>query len=170
AGAADSLIAFGSSRAADPPPVRPPRMKVRFKIEEGGWARAWAEHDGVAFPMEVSYISDSLGDLVRAALEVLRGRPAEFFWNKEPGSYHWRLHVVEPGHISVQIDELPNEFLDGDRPQISGDDRFVAVVASNEFAVAILEAMDSVSPSLYNRSWEEYSYPSAEVDNLRNLV
>jgi hypothetical protein len=145
-------------------------MRIRFKIEEGGWARAWVEHDGVAFPMEVSYISDSLGDLVRATLDVLRGQAAEFFWNKEPGSYRWRLRLGESSGVSVQIEELPREFLDGDRSDRAGDDRFEALVPANEFGLAVLKTMESVSPSLYSRSWDEYSYPTAEVERLRDAI
>ena len=61
-------------------------MELVYQLEGAGWADARISDGSRQLGMSVSYLSDALGDMAKAALHLLRGgREASFSFEDEPG-------------------------------------------------------------------------------------
>ena len=62
-------------------------LRLEYTLHEHGWADASIGNGETVIEFEVSYLSDALGDLARAARGILRGLPsAAVGFQQEPGS------------------------------------------------------------------------------------
>jgi hypothetical protein len=67
-------------------------VRIDYRLEGDGWAKAVVVAGNLKVEMRVSYVTDALGDLMRAVTSVSEGQPeARLTWAREPDWYRWRL-------------------------------------------------------------------------------
>ena len=72
-------------------------MELRFKLRGAGWASACLEADGVTAELTASYLSDALGNLLRALGELIAWEEsARCSLAEEPGEFRWLFGVAGP--------------------------------------------------------------------------
>lgn len=122
---------------------------------------------------DVSYLTDALGDLVRAVVALLEGaKRAEFVWAREPGDYDWLLTSRE-GTLFVRITRFR-----GWAGQRDANDRGKTLLKLRcdlrEFAAAVLGQLTvlhtTLGPTGYKDRWVQHEFPYAEYRRLGELL
>jgi len=129
-----------------------------YKLTGHGWAECTVMDGDDASPMRVSYLSDALGDLVRAVLSLFESATScvvECEWTDEPGEYHWRFTRIGDS-VHVQITEQGTTRLEADTP---GDDR-------DEILLALFEGNLSHVDIATLDDWDEAQHVLFEGDVL----
>ncbi len=68
------------------------QARVDYRLTGHGWSEADVVIGHERAHLTASYISDALGNLVRAGLEIAAGRKAaRVTWALEPGCYRWKF-------------------------------------------------------------------------------
>jgi len=79
-------------------------VELVYKLTGAGWADARMSHDGSYRDIAVSYLSDALGDMVRAAVQLLRGASeVSFSFQDEPGEHRWILIRAKQIHVAYLL-------------------------------------------------------------------
>jgi hypothetical protein len=146
-------------------------VTINFAMDGPGWANLEfliGEHKFVAD--SISYTTDALGDLVRAAIMVATGAEnATASFDREPAEWRLQLHSlldVTTGIGSVQIRVLEFDDIYAAKPASEGREVFVASCASLEFARAVLVTANDVREKFGEFGLEFLSFPSAAVHAL----
>src|SRR4051812_41879340 len=83
---------------------------LSYTLEDHGWATASFGNGESTIQTDVSYLSDALGDLARAARGILRGLPqATFSLQREPGE-HRIVFTRRDDHVTVNVYAYPDTF------------------------------------------------------------
>lgn len=79
-------------------------MRIEYQLAGAGWADARISDGSSSREMEVSYLSDALGDMAQGALQMLRGaREVSFSFQDEPGEHRWTLIRGEEDSLRIRI-------------------------------------------------------------------
>lgn len=129
-----------------------------------GWADARLEVGGNAVEMGPSYVTDALGDLLRAVLALTQGAAdVSVSWDEEGTWVVWRF-ALDAGNVRLHVDVRGQDGPAAER-QLSGvvrRDALVRVVAREARAV-----LDEHGEEGYLRRWsDEYPFPTAELRAL----
>lgn len=76
-------------------------MKLSYKLTGAGWASSLVEDGERRFEIgRISYLSDALKDLMKAAVGVLEGATRVWFlWHDEPGEHRWIIERSGDGLV-----------------------------------------------------------------------
>ncbi len=144
-------------------------FKLAYKLHEHGWATASISDGESTVEMAVSYLTDALRDLARAAREVLGGLPeATFLFCQEPGGH--RFFVSREGDLvrvrAFRFDEI------GSR-SASGELVMVADCSLREFAreciSCLRRVLDEHGQDGYRERWKNADFPTREYHALLEL-
>ena len=71
-------------------------MELSYKLTGSGWASAVVSDGDRQFEIpRISYLSDALKDLVKAAIGLLEGATRVWFlWHDEPGEHRWIVNRI----------------------------------------------------------------------------
>jgi hypothetical protein len=135
---------------------------VRFDLGTHGWATCLLKIDDAELLMDgISYTTDALGDLVRAALMIASGgQQAECSFDREPAE--WRLllsrqwsGVTNEMTFHVRVLELDDFYREA--PTDTATECFAAVCAPNVFARTVeqtaLEVLKAHGAEKYLEDW-----------------
>jgi hypothetical protein len=127
----------------------PVPIEINFRVTGSGWANLEFEVAGKSFVAEgISYSTDVLGDLLRAAIMVATGAPyASVSFDREPAE--WRLifrslldTATGAGPVQIHILEFAN--CSAAKPDVEGAEVFKADCPALEFSRAILAIADGM--------------------------
>ena len=149
-----------------------------YKLDGAGWASATivTPQKGVAF--WPSYLSDALGDLVRAVVGITKARhshPPSVFeqrveWFGEPVGLDLILEARQDGEVRLQLVEMPDESHRRIGRQVLFDDQIdFDIFARSVYAQAslILEAFGAKG---YKEKWTLHEFPEDDMRMLGRLL
>jgi hypothetical protein len=145
-------------------------LSIRYELVGTGWSQCTvciAEEEAV---LTASYLSDALGSLAGATLNLLRGSQLERArFEEEPGEYRWVLKQFCPGELSVRILEF-EDYWEGNVEE-SGVVLLRGTCSVSDFARAVLEALDGVLAEHgehgYKKKWAEHAFPRELREQIR---
>lgn len=132
-------------------------VQIAINGSGAGWADCILSVGANTFPMDgVSYCTDALGDLLRAALQIATGgREATCAFDREP--HEWRLVLqrdVDPDHLFLRILEFPD--FHRDAPTEAGDECFRAECAALEFTLSVERAATALLAEKGEGAYQEW--------------
>jgi hypothetical protein len=146
---------------------------IDYKLTGAGWAECIVEANGQKASLSASYLSDALGELLRAAVNLLEGvRGNTVSFAEEPGEYRWRLIRVDSEQIHVSV--LSFDKLWGNEPDEAGNLVFQTVCPVREFAAAVASAaqriLDEYGVDGYREQWVNYDFPTDRLLRIQDLL
>jgi hypothetical protein len=159
-------------------------MQLLYTLWGSGWAKATVRQGRRQSTFLVSYATDALGDLVRAALDLLiedpevmvtheDGRSAAeplsriVTWEDEPGLWEWELTLVPPAMLRVRLTEYPGMREEKGDGTVVLDQR----TRTRDFARQVFVIADRVLRIHgivgYRRTWIDHEFPLGAMLMLR---
>lgn len=138
-----------------------------------GWAEATVSNGSEYRSMNVSNLSDALGDMTAAVLRLLQGSGREeVSFLDEPGEHVWTLRRQDAGLLIVEvkwfedwIQEVGSE---------AGQEVFLATCSLLDFAREIRAALDRLLERYgiegYSQKWLEHEFPATEHAHLAAAI
>jgi hypothetical protein len=148
-------------------------MEIVYQLAGAGWADARIT-DGVNFRnMSVSYLSDALGDMAKAALNILRGEnEASFAFEDEPGEHLWLL-TREANH-SLRIKILWCDDTFGSERQKHRSEVFATECTVLDFVSQVSAILDHILTDEgiegYKQRWTNHDFPIEIFNELQRLL
>jgi hypothetical protein len=148
------------------------RVEFSFRLTGTGWAEGRiAVGDSFATPT-ASYLSDALGDLIRAVRGLLEGaNEARASWEEEPGEYRW---VFQRDESEVRIRLIAFRDIYDHAPDEDGQALLDGTCTVRDLGVAVASAaqrvLDEVGPAGYQERWVEHPFPTDDLAALEQLV
>ncbi len=146
-------------------------VEITIQASGAGWADYVLVLGSQTFSMDgVSYCSDALGDLLRAALQLAAGgREANCAFDREP--YEWRLNLqvdVDPERLFLRVLEFPD--FQKQSPTETGEVCFRGECGTRDFTLAVERAavalLNEKGDAGY-RDWWNMPFPSAALRALQ---
>jgi hypothetical protein len=144
-------------------------LRLSYILHQHGWATASISDGESTVESDVSYLSDALGDLARAARGILRGLPeATFSLQQEPGEH--RFVVTREGErVRVEVYRFADTFARSKR----GDLVLTAECSLREFATectnCLRRVLDEHGEAGYRERWKNAEFPLHEYRDLLDL-
>lgn len=145
-------------------------FRFRLDIEEHGWARLAVEVDSQAFETsDISFVTDALGDLARAAADLVQGMERSVVrFDGEP--VETRLVIERVSAVDLRLRVLRFANFNRKRAADPGAELFNAIVPIDAFARGVLRDADRIrnetGEAAYEKSWNR-PYPARDVEALR---
>jgi hypothetical protein len=144
-------------------------LRLSYILQQHGWAAASISNGNATIGMDVSYLSDALRDLARAARGILRGLPeATFSFQQEPGEHRF---IVSREDDLVRITVY--RFADTFSRARAGEPVMVAECSLHEFATECINCLrrvlDEHGEEGYRQRWKNADFPSREYRDLLAL-
>ena len=144
-------------------------LRLSYILHEHGWATASISDGEATVETDVSYLSDALGDLARAARGILRGMPeAAFRFQQEPGEHRFVVSREDDG-VRVTVYRLSDTF---SRAR-TGEPVMVAECSLCEFATECINCLrrvlDEHGEAGYRQRWKNADFPWQEYRDLLEL-
>ncbi|WP_158864272.1 hypothetical protein [Leifsonia sp. AG29] len=146
-------------------------MEFDFRLRRAGWAYADVRYGVQSAHVTASYLSDALGDLLRAVEGLLDGAAAaRCFWSEEPGAFWWQFEKQQ-GRVRLQIIWFGTWV---DEPDATGVVKFDATMPLRELAQAIAEGAAAVlarhGTGGYYELWMEDQFPSKLLEKIQTRL
>lgn len=144
-------------------------LQLRLDIKPNGWAHFTLAGLGEQFETEdVGYMTDALGDLVRAATELTEGATAcQVSFEGEPAETRLVLTQATAGELRIEVLHFPDMYA---ASPVSGDLRLSITTSTDAFARAVLREADRIReampPTTYEDSWN-MPFPTSGIEALR---
>ncbi|MGE0026055.1 MAG: hypothetical protein AB7O78_04310 [Thermoleophilia bacterium] len=145
--------------------MTPPTDDITFEfcLRSVGWADARLEIGANATEMTPSYLTDALGDLLRAVLTLTEGgSPASLTWDEEGWWDYWSL-VLDGDRVDLVL-EFEREGANDFHPPLSGTVQLTALV--RVVVDAARGILDHHGEAGYLAQWAEHPFPVAELRAL----
>lgn len=148
-------------------------MELIYDLEGAGWADARISDGSQHRDFSVSYISDALGDMAKAAVLLLHGsREASFTLQDEPGEHRFILLRGNADSLTIRVlwfngassgraDRFGEEVFRCDCAVLD----FVGQVSVNLHAILTKYGLDG-----YKQSWRTHEFPTRAYNEIRRLL
>jgi hypothetical protein len=148
-------------------------LHIRYALVGTGWSSCVVEHEGTHIELSASYLSDALGNLVKAALAIASSfRTVEFGFDEEPGEYRWVLEANENNVLRFRLLEFQD--LWGYKPNAEGRLLLDASITPIVFAKAVhacaAEVLQEHGEKGYAEKWAEHPFPTRELELLAEVI
>ncbi len=152
--------------------VHAPKVSFTYTLRGAGWARGELVIGDTSINILASYLTDALGDLVRAAAALSQGAIAVAVpWVEEPGSNEWSF---EQTASAVRVRVNHHESLTPRRDTDSGEPRFDASCSTRDLCLAIADGAQRVLDELdldgYRARWKPHPFPTEPLAALKSLL
>jgi hypothetical protein len=147
-------------------------MEFSYRLTGTGWGEARLAEPGNEILLTTSYLTDVLGELLKAIGLLLDGASSvEFSWEQEPGEYRW-LFERTSGEIVIRILAFPDAW--PRQPTAIGTVIFETRGALRDIASDIVNGVGAVltqySEVEYMRRWVEHPFPSEALQMMRERL
>lgn len=148
-------------------------LAIQYRLTGHGWSECTISSGELSCRISASYLSDALGNLVRAAVALLSGFSAlTFSFEEEPGEYRWVIRSPQFNEIDLFI--LDFDDLYNGRPDHEGKELFQIRCVPETFALAVYEAASRVlreeGEAGYAERWANHQFPGGQLAELRGLL
>jgi len=146
-------------------------MRLDIEPPYAGWAKVRLTAEGVRLEFVASYVPyDSIGDLARAAVDLLTGLPEQVVsWNTEPMEYDFRF-ATAGGRTCLQVHQYPDGRRRWRRAEVP-----VATVEGDTISIAraiwrgLRRLQGAVSAEAFATVWRG-PFPAAAVERIGDLL
>jgi hypothetical protein len=144
-------------------------LQLSYILHEHGWATVVVGNGDNSIETEVSYLSDALGDLARAARGILRGlSEATVRLQQEPGE-HRVLLTHDGNRVRAEVYRFDDTFSRSTR----GKPLLTAECTLRELATACINCLrhvlDEHGEAGYRLRWKNHEFPMREYRALLDL-
>jgi hypothetical protein len=146
------------------------RVQFEFTLRSFGWADGRIAIGNAAAAPTASYLSDALGDLLRAVCTLCEGADeARAAWQEEPGEYRW-IFGRTGQCVRLVLLELPDWGL----PDSQGRPVLDAECELDALARAVIGAAAAIKEDIgidgYLERWIYYPFPANDLEALERWV
>jgi hypothetical protein len=149
-------------------------VEFEFRLVGTGWAEGRIAIGHEFATPTASYLSDALGDLIRAVRALCAGAHEErASWDEEPGEYRW---IFERGGSTVRLRllALPEWRAIVDAPDADGEVLLDAECQVSDLGSAIASGarrlLNEVGADGYREKWVEDPFPLDELTALEQSL
>lgn len=150
-------------------------VQFTYELTGTGWSEGRLVVGDTSAVVTASYLSDALGDVLRAVLALARGaRAARAVWMEEPGEYEW-IFESDTETVRIRILAFPDwrqtiDPSDDDKGTVVLDAQgdFTAVVKA--FASGVRSVLDRHGEDGYLAAWIDAPFPTPELQALEELA
>jgi hypothetical protein len=140
-------------------------VEFDYTLTGTGWAEARIKSGAAFAHLAPSYLSDALGDLLGALLELRRGQSnARCSWEDEPGEWRW-LFAMSGDQLRVRILEFNDQY--DQEPDSAGRQVFAAHESLDAVVTAVAQAarrlLEESGEDEYLRRWVEHPFPTESL-------
>jgi hypothetical protein len=149
-----------------------------YKLDGAGWASATivTPQKGVAF--SPSYLSDALGDLVRAVVGIAKARrsqPPFVFeqrveWFGEPVGLDLIFETQQEGEVRLQLVEMPDESHRRTGRQVLFDDQIDFDIFARSVHGQTSQIFEALGANGYKEKWTLHEFPEDDMRMLGRLL
>lgn len=149
-------------------------ITINYNLEGSGWAGIQISSGSQRVDIHVSYLHDTLADLIGAANLLLKGAPeAKVMLMQEPGAYLIYLQALNNGRMAIKIRHFKGK---ADWDAVSGNENLVfndqdttlnfsMQVFRNASLLLSTYGMDG-----YKARWVNYEFPITSYNRLKALL
>jgi hypothetical protein len=147
-------------------------VEFSFRLTGTGWAGGRIAVGESVATLTASYLSDALGDVIRAVRALLEGgENARASWEEEPGEYRW---VFQRRASEVQIRLLAFPDVYDKAPDREGEALLDATCSLIDLGLAVAsgaqQVLDELGPDEYQQKWVEHPFPTQDLAALYQLL
>jgi hypothetical protein len=147
-------------------------MHFEYKLNRAGWATATLECSGRTAEMTVSYLHDSLKDLLSALIALRDGaREVSVIFMDEPGEHRLTLTRIGDSEIQIVIDwfsDWQSWGLPSRAPERVLECKTRFADARGQVLSTVQALLEEVGEAAYKENWIEHEFPRAAYDDLRS--
>lgn len=152
-------------------------MRFDFNLarDAPGWADPVIEDGDARLEMTASYMTDALGDLLNALIQLVNGRgEAECNWTQEPAGWQWNF--VRPNDVEVELEIRfsDDSFQNGWDPESEEAVRFRSRAALSELVGSIADgarrSLDEFGVDGFAAQWNMHPFPSLQLQALQKWL
>lgn len=147
-------------------------VEFSFRLTGTGWAEGRiAIANSVATPT-ASYLSDALGDLIRAVRSLLEGaEEARASWEVEPGEYRW-VFQRSGSEVRTRLLAFPDVYAHA--ADAEGEPLIDVTCLLLDLARAVASGaqrvLDEFGLDGYDQRWVEHAFPSGDLIAVERLL
>jgi hypothetical protein len=147
-------------------------LSINYQLVGTGWSTCSIDLNGKAIGITGSYLSDCLGELGDAAVQLLQGATsARCSFDEEPGEYRW---IIDRTGLQVRLRVLEFSELWGNQPDHDGEVLLDGPCTLVEFLGAVRDALQRVVDEHgvegYKEQWVEHELLVAQLRVLRGAA
>jgi len=149
------------------------QIKFSYILLEFGWAECTVEIDERRITVSASYLSDALGDLSSAVVNLLRGElSASATFSEEPGEFRWQFDRQSQGIVRIRIFwNMPRWNGQVHDPSIPIFDAVCQVNSfAGQFVAELQRLLREFGEDGYRACWTEHDFPKKHLDELEQLL
>ncbi len=148
-------------------------MTLSYVLHRAGWATATTAHSDSRHEMRVSYLSDPLADMARAAIGLLEGAASvRYAFADEPGEHRCIVTRISDREALIRV--LWFDDLWSGLPDERGAEVFNCTCAVARFCGEVLACLqcllDEHGLDGYKELWCSNEFPSELHERLRRLI
>lgn len=141
-------------------------VALDFRLTGDGWSEATFRMGGARLALLAGYLTDALGDLVRAAVAVADGQATPIvIWDAEPNQYRWYLQR-SANAVEVRI-AGDDQWVDGDLGTTLLRSACTPVAFCSAVADAATEVLSRHGVDGYLDLWGQHPFPLAALEALK---
>lgn len=146
-----------------------------YDLTGAGWAEAIISAEDHRVQMTASYLSDALGDLTQAIVDLFDGeQTVSTFFMDEPGEHRMSIMKIDGGSVLIEIDRF-NDWLSWELDEEKNGERvFAAEVELIELASKIEDSLERIFAKFgidgYKEKWIEHDFPIANQEKLKTYL
>jgi|SRR5438132_8456844 len=148
-------------------------VKLRYELQEAGWAECTLEIDEQRVTVSASYLSDALDNLCAAVVALLHGEPsATASFAEEPGEFRWQFDLQDKDQLRVRVywseDRWNDRLHDPSAPIFDGLCRLRTF--AGQVLAELQRLLRDVGETEYRRRWILNDFPMKRLEQLETLL
>lgn len=151
-------------------------INFNYRLVGIGWCRATLSDNRQQIDLVASYLSDALGDLVHAVVQLLEGATdASCNWEQEPGTTCWLLsRHGDDLQITITQTDLNPHLWSGSVDSRTFEVVFESYCALRQFSLQLVdqlkELLATVGVDGYVERWLDAPFPMEGYERLMHLL
>ncbi|RZJ63077.1 MAG: hypothetical protein EOO45_22030 [Flavobacterium sp.] len=145
-------------------------LEIQFELIGSGWAKFTIVTNKGFTTCEVSYIYDSLKDLIIGAIQLTTDSSAKTIFMNEPGETVLLLNKLNADDIKLSFYSCADWDMDLKQCEL----RFETVTKTQRYLSEISSManviMDTYGESEYHEKWVQHPFPIEEYKKLKSLL
>ena len=148
-------------------------MELIYDLEGAGWAGARISDGSRHRYFSVSYLSDALGDMAKAAVMLLNGsREESFSFQDEPGVHRFVLTRGDADSLTIRVLWFERTF--SGRADRFGEEVFRCECAVLDFVGQVFASLHSIFADRgldgYMQAWRNHEFPVRAYEEIQRRL
>ncbi|CAN5579922.1 hypothetical protein BH10ACI2_BH10ACI2_24540 [soil metagenome] len=146
-----------------------------YELTGSGWAAAVISTEDRRFQMTASYLSDALGDLLQALIDLMEGKhKVSFTFMDEPGEHRVSITKIDVRKVLMEIDWFDDWLSWGMDDEKKGKRVLDLELELPELTNKVKNSLDQIIKkyglSGYKAKWVEHDFPVHNYEKLKLYI